>query len=442
MPKLVLENKNIVVVGLGLTGQSCVQFLLAKGANVVAMDTRECLTLSLDIPVFLGVLQKDKLSKADLIVVSPGVDLNIPALKHAASLGIHIIGDIELFAQYNTTPVIAITGSNGKTTVTHLVVEMCKAAGKKVLMGGNVGVPVLELLELEADVIVLELSSFQLDTTYSLVPLVATVLNISEDHLDRHGDLASYQQAKLNIFENAQHIVTNRDDSFAQPSGSVLQGVQSNKPMSFGLSASSSGFSWDTQNQNILFDGQPFLNSQTCMLVGQHNMLNIQAAAALAMVAGVDHSSIKQAAIKFDGLPHRCQTVSLFNKVRWINDSKATNVGATLAAIDGLRASTKGKLVLIAGGDGKGADFSPLSDSLQNSVQVLITFGRDGHKIAQLKAGTLEVKNLLEAVQTAAKYVKGDDVVLLSPACASLDMFANYQERGDCFTQAVKELAA
>lgn len=438
MTALDLINKNIVVVGMGLTGQSCVQFLLANGANVVAMDSRENLNLNIEVPLFLGALDSATLSRADLIVVSPGVDLNTPVIKHAMDLGVTVIGDIELFAHFNTTPVIAITGSNGKTTVTHLVVEMCKAAGKKVLMGGNVGVPALKLLDQDADIIVLELSSFQLDTTFSLAPQVATVLNISEDHLDRHGDLINYQQAKLKVFHNAQLAVFNRDDDLAHPSNT-------SGSMSFGLSNSQQGFSWDESTSSILRDGQFFLDSQSCLLDGQHNMLNIQAAAALALLAGIDQESVKQGARNFGGLPHRCQTVSMFNNVRWINDSKATNVGATLAAINGLSGSngkSKGNLILIAGGDGKGADFSPLAQCLLDSVHMLITIGKDGHKIANLKSGSLQVENLSQAVKLANQLSQVNDVVLLSPACASLDMFSNYQERGNCFVQAVKELAA
>jgi UDP-N-acetylmuramoylalanine--D-glutamate ligase len=433
--KLTLANKNIVVVGMGLTGLSCVRFLLAKGAKVIAMDNRNELTLSLDIPLVLGELNSEKLSQADLIVVSPGVDLNNTAIQYAIESGVRVIGDIELFAQFNTCPVIAITGSNGKSTVTHLVVGMCKAAGKKVLMGGNIGVPALDLLEQTADVIVLELSSFQLETTYSLMPLVATVLNITEDHLDRHGDLSSYQQIKLSVYHHCQFMVCNRDDVLSYP-------VNSNVTISYGLSQSNSGFSWDNNNSCILLDGKIFLNSKRCLLVGAHNMLNIQAAAAMAKVFGIDDHSIRQGAQNFGGLPHRCQTVSMFNNVRWINDSKATNVGATLAAINGLVSNLDGKLILIAGGEGKGAEFSAMKECLTQFVGLLITLGKDGDKIAVLHSNNVKVQSIQEAVLVAAKHSQAGDIVLLSPACASLDMFVSYQQRGDCFAQAVQELAA
>jgi len=432
---LTLANKNIVVVGMGLTGLSCVRFLLSKDAKVSAMDSRSELTLSLDIPLFLGEFDVHKLTQADLVVLSPGVDLHTPAIQKALRAGAQVIGDIELFAQFNQCPVIAITGSNGKSTVTHLVVDMCRAAGKKVLMGGNIGVPALDLLEQAADVIVLELSSFQLETTSSLMPLVSTVLNITEDHLDRHGDLTTYRQIKLKAYQSCQFMVCNRDDILSYP-------VNNKVTISYGLSASLAGFSWDSVNAYILLDGQPFLDSKSCLLVGAHNMLNIQAAAALAKVFGIDDDNICQGAQKFAGLPHRCQTVSMWNEVRWINDSKATNIGATLAAINGLVSNIKGKLILIAGGEGKDADFSVMIECLTQSVSVLITLGKDGDKLACLHPNSIKVQTIQEAVLVAAKYSEVGDVVLLSPACASLDMFANYQQRGDCFAQAVKELAA
>ena len=430
-----LANKKIVVVGMGLTGLSCVRFLLTKDANVVAMDSRRELTLDLGIPLFLGEFDSHKLIHADLIVLSPGVDLNHPAIQYAISCGVRVISDIELFAQFNQASVIAITGSNGKSTVTHLVQNMGKAAGKNVVMGGNIGVPALDLLEQPADIIVLELSSFQLETTYSLMPLVATVLNITEDHLDRHGDLEAYREIKLSIYKHAEHTVCNRDDILSYP-------INAKAALSFGTSNSAEGFSWDKQHGCITLNQRPYLDADSCLLVGEHNMLNIQAAAALAKMAGIDDESIKRGAREFGGLPHRCQTVSLHNDVRWINDSKATNVGATLAAINGLMSDVKGKLILIAGGEGKGADFAPLNDCIKQSVDVLITLGKDGDKIAPAKSDSINVKGIEQAVIVAASKAQTGDTVLLSPACASLDMYVSYKQRGDCFINAVKELQA
>lgn len=432
MATINLVNKNVVVVGLGLTGQSCVQFLLHQGAIVSAMDSRAQISVSLDIPFYLGEFDASKLSKADLVVVSPGVSLQTPALQQALATGVSVIGDIELFAQFNRVPVIAITGSNGKSTVTHLVVEMCKASGLKVLMGGNIGVPALELLDIPADIIVLELSSFQLETTQSLHVIAATVLNISDDHLDRHVSLENYKNIKHRIYDNAKFIVASRDEKATQPQERSVD-------ISFGLSPCQQGFSWDKSTASILYQGELWLSSAECLLVGAHNMLNIQAAAALAILAGVSIQGIKQGARLFAGLAHRCQTVAIYKNVRWINDSKATNVGATLAAIEGLSDTNSGRLILIAGGQGKGADFSPLEPILNTKVDMLITLGKDGDQIAALKAGSTKVASLDEAVKLAAHFVQANDTVLLSPACASLDMFNNYQHRGECFAKAVEQ---
>ena len=420
MSSFSLVDKNVVVIGMGLTGLSVVRFLLTKQAKVVAMDSRSELMLNLDIPLFLGELDADKLCSSDLVVVSPGVNLSNPAIQKALEFDVQVIGDIELFAQFNTRPVIAITGSNGKSTVTQLVADMCAAGGKKVLMGGNIGLPALDLLDQAADGFVLELSSFQLETTYSLKPLAATVLNVTEDHLDRHGDMENYQQLKLRVFNHCQFTVFNRDDISAMP-------VNIQASATYGLSQCDSGFSWDPETACILFNNQHYLDSQHCLLVGAHNMLNIQAAAALAKVFGIDDASIKKAAKQFSGLPHRCQTVAVKNNVRWINDSKATNVGATLAAINGLVSQIQGRLILIAGGEGKGADFTKLTDCFSQSVDLLITLGKDGDKIARLHANSVKVSSIEQAVAEAHKYSQSGDMVLLSPACASLDMFDNYQ---------------
>lgn len=430
-----LANKNIIVVGLGLTGLSCVTFLLAKGANVSAMDTRADLNISVNVPVFLGELDSTRLCSADMLVVSPGLSLQTAAIQEAIEAGVQVVGDIELFAMFNNTPVLAVTGSNGKSTVATLAYEMCIAGGKKALLGGNIGTPALELLEKDADIIVLELSSFQLESTHTLRPLVACMLNLSDDHLDRHGDMLSYQRAKLRIYKDARFSVCNRDDAATWP-------MTINPDVMFGLSSSERGLSWDKDTAQLLLDGKAYLDSQACMLVGEHNMLNIQAATAMTMLAGIELEAIKSAAMNFAGLAHRCQTVAMSSNVRWINDSKATNVGATIAAIDGLAPTCKGKLILIAGGDGKGADFSPLEERFNHQVSELITLGKDGPELAKLKPSSHQVVNLEDAVQLAASLASKDSTVLLSPACASLDMFKNYQQRGELFEQAVHNLVA
>jgi len=435
MSLMKLKNINAVVVGLGLTGQSCIEFLLQQGANVVGMDKRSSVKCPYEIKVKTGKYRVKTLLKADLVIISPGVDPSAKAIQRAVEQGIEVIGDIELFARFNTVPVIAITGSNGKSTVTCLVAEMLNCAGKKALMGGNIGKPVLSLLNQDADYLVLELSSFQLETVASLKPVAATILNICEDHLDRHMTFEAYKSAKHKIYANAETCIYNRDDSDTLPSSPDVRS-------SFGLNASDTGYSWDQTSQTILRDGNPVLGASEITLSGMHNMLNVQAAMALTECANINPEAIKQAVKQFTGLAHRFETVSQHKNVSWINDSKATNVGATIAAVDSLASRTSGKLILIAGGDGKGADFSGLQNMLLDSVDLLITLGKDGPAIAALKPGSIQVTSLQEAVSFADSIVNQNDIVLLSPACASLDMFDNYQHRGDVFASAVKGLAA
>lgn len=429
-----LQGKQVAVVGLGMTGQSCVSFLLSQQAEVIAMDSRSELQHQLDIPVYLGEFDSARLSSVDMILLSPGISLETPAIQQAMTAGVEVIGDIELFARINRTPVIAITGSNGKSTVTMLTAQMCQAAGMRVEVGGNIGQPVLALLDKELDVIVLELSSFQLQTQHSLQPLVACVLNVTDDHLDRHHTFAAYRDAKHSLYTHARYRVASREDSNTLPQ----QGADN----LFGLDSSASDWGWNDQQQLIVFQGEAVLSMADCKLSGLHNVLNIQAAAAMARLAGCSWQGITAGAKDFVGLPHRCELISEYNGIQWINDSKATNVGATVAAIEGLPAKNGGKLILIAGGDGKGADFNPLKTVFEQQVDVLLTIGRDGAQLGCLKPGSQHFGTLQQAVQTAAAQASKGDIVMLSPACASMDMFRNYQQRGESFAAAIKELIA
>lgn len=427
-----LAGKHIAVLGLGQTGQACVAYLQGKCESLQGFDTRTNLSVQLPVPVTLGPLEAARLTQFDMLVVSPGLSIRSDAIAAAAHHGVEIVGDVELFARLNRKPVIAITGSNGKSTVTSLVTSMLQQAGLNAAMGGNIGIPVLDLLGTDADVFVLELSSFQLETTSSLAPVAATVLNVSDDHMDRYRDFADYRDSKLRIYRHAQRCIANRDDaSTAYPKALARD--------SFGLEPSRDGFGYDAATQTILFQNQAWLSMQDCQLRGLHNVANIQASAALALALTDDHGALQKAAKTFKGLAHRCELVSQRGGVSWINDSKGTNVGATLAAIDGLAPTVTGKLVLIAGGDAKGADLQPMVAAL-SKVDTLITLGKDGDKIARLHNNAKPVTSIQQAVSLAASIASDGDMVLLSPACASLDMFRNYQDRGEQFVAAVEAL--
>jgi len=430
-----LKDKRIGIIGLGVTGQSCVRFLLPRQAKIFAFDTREQLSLdwAKGVELHLGNLDVELLKSMDMLLLSPGLPLSLPEIQQAKEAGVEVIGDIELFARFNQKPVIAITGSNGKSTVTSLVVAMLEAAGKKVAVGGNIGIAALDLLDQDAEFVVLELSSFQLETTFNLKPLAATVLNVSEDHLDRYVDFHAYRQAKLAIYQGAQHIIVNRLDPLTFTASGEAHS-------SFALEQSQTDFAIGSSPHMLSYQGQDWLDMRDCKLVGAHNHVNIQAAAALCLLAGIDLQSIAKGAKSFAGLPHRCQLVSQYKGVLWLNDSKATNVGATQAALEGLLPELSGKLVLIAGGEGKDADFAPLAQYLDR-VHLLITLGVDGKQIAALKSGATQVASMQQAVELAAANTEAGDMVLLSPACASFDMFDNYQHRGETFAQQVKELS-
>ncbi|HSG53720.1 MAG TPA: UDP-N-acetylmuramoyl-L-alanine--D-glutamate ligase, partial [Rheinheimera sp.] len=325
-----------------------------------------------------------------------------------------------------------ITGSNGKSTVTMLVEAMLKRSGVKAVAAGNIGLPVLDALQQEdTDVFVLELSSFQLDTTHSLRSVASTILNVSADHLDRYQTMAAYSASKQQVYQHTQLAVYNLDDTATIPE-------QAQRAL--GISAADPGYGVAMhQGQRwLVVDSKPLMPVADMTLFGAHNEFNALVAASLALAAGASRDGIVQALKQFESLPHRCILVADKNGVRWVNDSKATNIGATLAAIAGLRPGVSGKLILIAGGDAKGADITELKPVLDRDVQQLITLGQDGPAIAALKPDSIQVKTLQQAVVTAAKIAVAGDMVLLSPACASLDMFSSYADRGDQFAAAVK----
>ncbi len=433
------RGRKVVIIGLGITGLSCVDFFLAQGVTPRVMDTRvsppglDQLPEAVDRHV--GGINSDWLLASDLIVASPGIALAHPALSEAAEAGIEIVGDIELFCREAQAPIVAITGSNGKSTVTTLVGEMARAAGWQVGVGGNIGLPALTLLKSPAQLYVLELSSFQLETTYSLKAAAATILNLTEDHMDRYPlGMQQYRAAKLKIYENAAVCVVNADDGMTMP----VRGADQ-RCVSFGINLGDYHLNQQQGSTWLRAKGEKVLNTDEMTLVGQHNYTNALAALALADAVKVPRASSLKALTTFTGLAHRFQLVHNAKGVRWINDSKATNVGSTEAALNGLQ--VKGTLWLLLGGDGKSADFSPLTRYLQGDKVKLFCFGRDGDALAALRPEiATRTETLQQALTQIAAQVSAGDMVLLSPACASLDQFRNFEQRGDQFAQLAKEL--
>ncbi|MDO4697298.1 MAG: UDP-N-acetylmuramoyl-L-alanine--D-glutamate ligase [Pasteurellaceae bacterium] len=421
------QNKQITIIGLGTTGLSCVAFFADKQAKVRVIDTRANPSgadkLPADIPLHTGGLNLEWLLSSDLIVISPGLALATPEIQQAIANGVEVVGDIELFCREAKAPIIAITGSNGKSTVTSLTTEMAKQAGVKVGMGGNIGVPALSLLKGDYELYVLELSSFQLETTYSLNAKAATILNISEDHMDRYDSLEEYRQAKLKIYDNAENVIVNGEDSQTFP----VQGVRSCRKF-----AENAG-EYSLRNGALFAGEDKVIDTAKMVLKGRHNEMNALAAMALAESAGVDRAGIIKALKTYSGLDHRFQPVPTTDGVRWINDSKATNVGSTVAALNGLKVD--GTLYLLLGGDGKGADFSELKPLINQPNIVCYCFGRDGAELAKLTENSVLVETMQQAVEAIRPKLHAGDMVLLSPACASLDQFPNFEVRGKQFAQ-------
>jgi len=445
---LIASDQFRIVVGLGKSGMSVVRHLARRGQPFAVVDTRanppELATLQAQYPeieVRCGELDVDFLCRASELLVSPGLAVSTPALQAAAARGVKLSGDIELFAREARAPIVAITGSNAKSTVTTLVGEMAQAAGRKVAVGGNLGTPALDLLNDDVELYVLELSSFQLETTEQLNAEVATCLNVSEDHMDRYAGLPAYHQAKHRIFRGARQVVVNRDDRLSRP----LVGEE--VPVwSFGLGKPDfKGFGLIEENgeKHLAFQFEVLMPARELKMRGAHNQSNALAALALGHAVGLPFAAMLQTLRTFAGLPHRCQWVGERAGVSYYDDSKATNVGAALAAIGGLGADIDGKLVLIAGGDGKGADFSALREPIGRHCREVILLGRDAGRLASTLQGAValkQVQGLEEAVQRATECALPGDAVLLSPACASLDMFRNFEERGRLFAAAVEAL--
>lgn len=436
------QGKKVVIIGLGVTGLSCIDYFLAQNVIPKVIDTRSSPSgleqLDKRVAYHLGSLNIDWLLEADLIIASPGIALSTPELQKAIEKGIEIIGDVELFCrevnQQANKRIIAITGANGKTTVTTLVGEIIKSAGIKVGVGGNIGQPALALLTQDYDMYVLELSSFQLETTNSLKATVATILNISEDHMDRYPlGLMQYVEAKQRIYCDAKYCLINHDDKLTFPQYSQAD------ILSFGMQQGD--YHLSHHYDYLIAQEQPVLATNMMKLTGYHNYLNALAALAIADKLMISRTLSLATIAAFQGLSHRFEVIFEKNNVKWINDSKATNVGSTEAALKSVVCN--GKLFLLLGGDGKSADFSPLVPYLQNKNLEIFCFGRDRSLLAKLAPNiTTITETLAEAIQIIAKKVVPNDVVLLSPACASLDQFKNYIERGNQFAQLAKQFTS
>ena len=431
-------QQRYLVVGLGLTGYSVASYLLRNGYDCVVQDDRQqppyLAKLIESFPqatVLQQSLSQISVEDFDCFVVSPGLSIRSPLIKKVAQSGVRVIGDIELFAEAVNKPVLAITGSNGKSTVTQLVGEMIAADNYLVGVGGNIGTPALDLLEKEADYYVLELSSFQLETTHSLAPLVATVLNVSEDHMDRYDDLNDYQQTKLSISRNAQFFVSNGDDPLSQ---------NSIKDIKFSIKNDVESYSVITHPTiQLAVNGEGWLDTSDLKIKGRHNWANCLAAMAMANLAGVSRNAIVGALKSFNGLAHRSEFIATLDGVSWINDSKATNPGAAQAAIDGMDEP----VILIAGGQGKGADMTVLCDSLKSHVKTVLLMGQDAELMQQSWSDCVaieRVEDMAEAVKRARVIATEGDVVLLSPACASFDMYTGFEARGNHFATLVRSM--
>ncbi len=451
-----LKGARVLVIGLGDSGLSMVRWLQRRGALVRATDTRaappHAVTLARElpqVPLATGVAADDLVRDAEVIAVSPGVDRRAGVIAAVARRGVPVVGDVELFAQAlamreDAPPVIAITGSNGKSTVTAMAGAICNAAGLRPVVAGNIGLPVLDALMAIEDgaalpgAFVLELSSFQLESTEALRPQAATVLNVSEDHLDRYDGMREYAAAKSRIFAGSGVQVLNRQDQWS--AGMALPG---RRVIRFGLDAARKPEDWGIAGagvQAMLTRGEtPLAPVVALRVAGLHNAANALAAGALCRAIGVADAVIISAWPAFAGLPHRVEKINKINDITFFDDSKGTNVGATVAALTGMPQP----VVLIAGGDGKGQDFAPLAAAVQRKARAVVLIGRDGGRIAQAIGShvpLLRATDMAEAVDFAFHAAQPGDAVLLSPACASYDMYRNYIHRAEVFADAVAAL--
>ncbi len=452
------KNNKHIIFGLGQSGLSCARYFDRIGQPYGILDTRqqppgisELDNLSLCTFVQLGEADEVILKDCQQLIVSPGIDLNIPFIKKAIDLGVDVCGDVEIFARNCDKTVVAITGSNGKSTVTDLTDRLISAAGLNSQKGGNIGLPVLDFLPQDsADIYVLELSSFQLDSTHSLAPKVAVLLNLSEDHLDRYQGFEQYCHSKQSIFRNSEFRVFNQDDRLTYPKiitencRSFSIATEPNIADSNVSYIKNNSTSPDLPNHRLVVKQQTVIASSSLNITGKHNLANVLASLNILDCLDIKiDNKVLCALEQYKGLNHRFQLVLRKNNVTWINDSKATNVGATIAALESVDLSGASQLVLIAGGDSKQSDLNPLVKYLDEHVTHMVLIGKDAKLFSKLssKVKSYIVDNMQQAVIKALSIINGSATILLSPACSSLDMYINFEDRGNDFIASVRKYA-
>jgi UDP-N-acetylmuramoylalanine--D-glutamate ligase len=448
-----LDDRLTVIVGLGDTGLSCVKYFASMGEKVKVVDSRDeppglaaLIEMYPDVECELGDFNLETFVTAKQLVISPGISIRSVEIEAAKEAGVAITGDIDIFSKQVAAPIIAVTGSNGKSTVVAMLADIVTKAGKNFGLGGNLDgdnfKPALDLLaEGEKDLYLLELSSFQLETTQNLGAAVATILNLSADHMDRYEGIDDYQRAKQRIFTGCKQVVINRDDKESYP---LIESDAAIWDFGFGrASVNGLGLLEEGGDLYLAYQLEKIVSVNELKVFGQHNISNVLAAVALAMAIDIDMNAIKAAITEFSGLPHRCQWVANIDGVDFYNDSKGTNVGATVAAIEGLGEHISGHIVLIAGGIAKGADFAALVPAMNKWGKAVILIGQDAAEMASYfdtEIQTYFANDMPDATRVALQQSATGDAVLLSPACASFDMFENFQHRGFAFMESVETL--
>jgi len=433
-------SKKILILGMGLTGMSCINFFLKQGIRPKILDEsknpKNLFKIPKNIKYSLGNLEHKWILESDLIIISPGISSLKPTLIKARTLGIEIISDIELFSRETNVPIISITGTNGKSTVATMITKIAQNAGYKSFLGGNIGFPVLKMLDKTADLYIIELSSFQLENTFTLKSKIAVLLNISEDHINRYPQgFQQYKKTKISIYNQAEICITNSNDDLIND----LSHIKNKKWISFGTSTSDYHIHHENQDNFLFFKNKKILNTREISLYGYHNYNNALVSIAVSDAMKFPRNKTINVIKNFQNLPHRFQIIKNEKGINWINDSKSTNVNSTEVALNSIK--TTGKIRLLLGGDSKSGNFNKLKIYFKKLKIKIYCFGKDGIKLSKIyKKKSIYVENLKEAMILISQQVKPGDTVLLSPGCSSLDQFSNFEERGNLFIKLIKEI--